>query len=91
MALCILPAGAIARRYGRRTAFLAGTGCGVLTGLLAAGAVVLGSFASGSLLATYGWYVVLWVSFVPLILAVIALALTAMRRVPSSGHSCRTG
>jgi len=44
MAACILPFGAVARRYGRRTAFLAGTGCGVLTGLLAALAVVLGSF-----------------------------------------------
>jgi MFS family permease len=44
MAACTLPAGAIARRHGRRAAFLAGTGCGVLTGLLAALAVVLGSF-----------------------------------------------
>lgn len=44
MAACTLPAGMIAQRYGRRTAFLAGTGCGVLTGLLAALAVVLGSF-----------------------------------------------
>ncbi|OJY63084.1 MAG: MFS transporter [Sphingobium sp. 66-54] len=44
MAACILPAGMIARRYGRRAAFLAGTAGGVLTGLLAALAVVLGSF-----------------------------------------------
>ena len=44
MAACILPAGVIARRYGRRAAFLAGTGCGVLAGLLAALAVVPGSF-----------------------------------------------
>ena len=44
MAACTLPAGAIARRHGRRAAFLAGTGCGVLVGLLAALAVVLGSF-----------------------------------------------
>ncbi|MGV3655467.1 MAG: MFS transporter [Noviherbaspirillum sp.] len=44
MAACILPAGAIARRYGRRAAFLAGTGCGVLAGLLAAVAAVLGWF-----------------------------------------------
>ena len=36
MAACILPTGAIARRYGRRASFLAGTGCGVLVGLLAA-------------------------------------------------------
>ncbi|WP_018240716.1 MFS transporter [Ensifer sp. BR816] len=44
MALSTLPAGAIAQRYGRRTAFLVGTGCGVLVGLLAAFAVVIGSF-----------------------------------------------
>jgi predicted MFS family arabinose efflux permease len=44
MAACTLPAGAIARRHGRRAAFLAGTGCGVLVGLLSALAVVVGSF-----------------------------------------------
>ena len=44
MAACTLPAGAIAQRHGRRAAFLTGTGCGVLAGLLAALAVVLGSF-----------------------------------------------
>lgn len=44
MAACTLPAGAIARRHGRRAAFLAGTGCGVLAGLLAVWSVVLGSF-----------------------------------------------
>jgi MFS family permease len=44
MAVATLPAGAIARRYGRRAAFLAGTGCGVLVGLLAAFALTIGSF-----------------------------------------------
>lgn len=44
MAACTLPAGAIAQRHGRRAAFLAGTACGVLVGLLATLAVVLGSF-----------------------------------------------
>lgn len=44
MAACTLPAGVIAQRHGRRAAFLAGTGGGVLAGLLAALAVVLGSF-----------------------------------------------
>ncbi|MEM5275226.1 MFS transporter [Cupriavidus taiwanensis] len=44
MAACILPIGAISRRYGRRAAFLAGTGAGVLTGLLAMLAVILGLF-----------------------------------------------
>ncbi len=44
MAACILPAGALARRHGRRVVFLAGTGAGVLTGLLAMAAVLWGSF-----------------------------------------------
>ena len=44
MAVCTIPAGAIARRRGRRAAFLAGTGCGVLVGLLSALAVILGNF-----------------------------------------------
>ncbi|OWJ64300.1 MFS transporter [Inquilinus limosus] len=44
MAACTLPAGRIAQRHGRRAAFLAGTVCGVLVGVLAALAVVLGSF-----------------------------------------------
>ncbi|WP_458094320.1 MFS transporter [Roseomonas sp. WA12] len=44
MAACTLPAGMIAGRHGRRATFLTGTGCGVLAGLLAALAVVLGSF-----------------------------------------------
>lgn len=44
MAVCILPMGLIARRYNRTVAFLTGTACGVLTGLLAALAVVLESF-----------------------------------------------
>jgi MFS family permease len=39
-----LPVGALARRYGRRTAFLAGTSTGVLAGLVAALAVMTGSF-----------------------------------------------
>lgn len=44
MAACILPMGAIARRHGRRAAFLAGTGAGVLAGLLAMLAVTGGGF-----------------------------------------------
>jgi len=44
MAACILPMGALARRHGRRAAFLAGSGAGVLTGLLGMLAVILGSF-----------------------------------------------
>jgi len=45
MALCTLPTGAIAQRYGRRTAFMLGTTLGVLTGLLSSVAVLYGSFA----------------------------------------------
>lgn len=44
MAACILPFGALARRRGRKTVFMTGTGAGILTGLLAALAVVIGSF-----------------------------------------------
>ena len=40
-----LPSGAISRAYGRRAAFIIGTGCGVLTGLLGAFAILRGSFA----------------------------------------------
>jgi MFS family permease len=40
-----LPTGAISRAYGRRTAFMIGTGCGVLTGVLATIAILRGSFA----------------------------------------------
>src|SRR3954462_2457021 len=39
-----LPTGAISRAYGRRVAFMTGTGCGVVTGLLAAFAILRGSF-----------------------------------------------
>jgi MFS family permease len=39
-----LPTGAISRAYGRRVAFMIGTACGVLTGLLAAFAILRGSF-----------------------------------------------
>ncbi|WP_416392164.1 MFS transporter [Alloalcanivorax xenomutans] len=44
MAACILPAGVIARRHGRRAAFLAGTGSGVLAGVVGAVAVLSASF-----------------------------------------------
>lgn len=45
MAAGTLPTGWIARHHGRRTAFLAGTGCGMVAGLLVALAIVLGSFS----------------------------------------------
>jgi len=40
-----LPTGAISRACGRRVAFIIGTGCGVLTGLVGAFAILRGSFA----------------------------------------------
>jgi MFS family permease len=40
-----LPTGAISRAYGRRIAFIIGTGCGVATGLLGAFAILHASFA----------------------------------------------
>lgn len=39
-----LPTGAISRAYGRRVAFIIGTGCGTLTGILASIAILQGSF-----------------------------------------------
>jgi MFS family permease len=44
MAACTMPFGLVARRHGRRAAVMAGTGCGVLVGLLSAWAIVIGSF-----------------------------------------------
>src|SRR5690606_5470528 len=43
------------------------------------GLMAIGSFLSGGLLSAYGWDTVLWVSFVPLALAVVSLAM-ALRR-----------
>ncbi|RXG96197.1 MFS transporter [Bradyrhizobium zhanjiangense] len=44
MAACTLPAGAVAQRYGRRATFMIGTGCGVLSGLIASLAILHASF-----------------------------------------------
>ncbi len=40
-----LPTGMISQAYGRRAAFIAGTGCGALCGLIAAVAILYGSFS----------------------------------------------
>jgi MFS family permease len=40
-----LPTGAVSRAYGRRVAFIIGAGCGALTGVLGALAILRGSFA----------------------------------------------
>ena len=44
MATGTLPTGAISRAYGRRVAFFIGTGCGTITGVLGALAILHGSF-----------------------------------------------
>nr|MDA8249462.1 MFS transporter [Rhodospirillales bacterium] len=44
------------------------------------GTMVVGSFLSGSLLTSYGWSTVLWLSFLPLPVAVAALAVTTLSR-----------
>ncbi len=44
MAAGTLPTGWVARHHGRRAAFMVGTGCGALTGLMAAFALLIGSF-----------------------------------------------
>lgn len=44
MAACILPLGSLARKNGRKAVFMVGTGAGVITGLIAALAVLIGSF-----------------------------------------------
>lgn len=54
MALSTLPVGALARRRGRQAAFLLGSGCGVLFGLLAALAIVVQSFALFSFSMLFG-------------------------------------
>ncbi len=64
MALATLPAGWLARYYGRRTAFLSGAGCGAAAGLIAALAVVIGSFALFCLATLFaGFYAAVIQSF----------------------------
>lgn len=49
------------------------------------GMVAVGSLLSGGLLTSYGWQTVLWLSFIPLLLAGLALAvLSARQRVASA-------
>lgn len=134
MAACILPVGAITRRYGRRAAFLTGTGtgAGVLAGLLAMVAVIMGWFWLFCLATFFGgsyaavvlsfrfaaadgvepkrraralslvmaggrplalivrqprFVAVLWVSFVPLALAVVALVVAMNKGTLLSKHA----
>jgi predicted MFS family arabinose efflux permease len=50
------------------------------------GTMALGSFASGSLLTTYGWDTVLWVSFAPLALAAVVLLASGTSRRSAAVH-----
>ena len=54
MAAGTLPVGWISRHHGRRAAFLIGTGCGMVTGLLAMTALLLGSFPLFCLATLFG-------------------------------------
>lgn len=44
------------------------------------GTVMIGSFLSGGVLATYGWYVVCWLAFPPVAIAIGTLV--ASRKMP---------
>jgi MFS family permease len=48
------------------------------------GTMTFGSFLSGGLLSAYGWNVVLWLSFVPLVFAVAALIVASPRSLPGN-------
>ena len=54
MALCILPSGLIAQRYGRLIAFQAGTALGVLSGVSAMAAMIYSSFTLLCLSTIFG-------------------------------------
>ena len=51
------------------------------------GTMAFGSFLSGGLLTSYGWNTILWLSFLPVLLAIAALAWTAAAR--SGGNRLR--
>lgn len=57
-----------------------------LNDLVVFGTMAVGSFASGGLLAGYGWDTVLWTSFIPLVLAVLALATLFLARKVTPGQ-----
>jgi MFS family permease len=51
-----------------------------LNDFLVFGTMIFGSFLSGGLLSAYGWNMVLWISFPPLVIAVVALVAASPRR-----------
>ncbi|WP_413701628.1 hypothetical protein ACLKMH_08620 [Psychromonas sp. KJ10-10] len=54
MVACVFPVGELARKYGRRSAFMVGTGSGILTGVLAVIALLTGSFGLYCLSTFFG-------------------------------------
>jgi MFS family permease len=62
-----------------------------LNDFLVFGTMAVGSFSSGSLLTTYGWDTVLWISFLPLLIAAAALSWKARTPapIPEQGPSSR--
>jgi len=53
-----------------------------LNDLIVFGLMAVGSFSSGGLLSAYGWNTVLWVSFIPLVLAVVSLVIAQQGKRP---------
>lgn len=51
-----------------------------LNDFLIFGVMALGSFLSGGILGAYGWSTVLWISFMPLSITLLALALTKKQK-----------
>ena len=52
-----------------------------LNDFLVFGTMVIATFASGGLLTGYGWAMVCWITFPPLLIAWLALRAPAFRRV----------
>src|SRR5439155_20081201 len=56
-----------------------------LNDFLVFGMMVVATFASGGLLTEYGWAMVCWIAFPPLLLAWLALRVQASRRIATVG------
>ncbi|WP_454622277.1 MFS transporter [Bradyrhizobium cenepequi] len=52
------------------------------------GTMTFGSFLSGGLLSAYGWDTVLWLSFPPLVFAVVALVVASPRPLRGDAAAC---
>jgi hypothetical protein len=62
-----------------------------LNDFLVFGTMAVGSFSSGSLLTVYGWDTVPWVSFLPIMLAYVALSWQprTLSPVPEPGRTSK--